>query len=64
MTVRPLTAPLAKKAKKEINEVPSRVPTDINTLKDWLRKQPHLESVKPSKFFILLFYIPVLHYVY
>ncbi|CAH0603264.1 unnamed protein product [Chrysodeixis includens] len=55
MTVRPLTAPLAKKAKKEINEVPARVPTDISTLRDWLKKQPHLESVKPTDQWLVAF---------
>lgn len=50
MTVRPLSAVLLKKAQKEINEDPKRVDADIQALKTWLKKQPHLQSVHPSKY--------------
>lgn len=49
MTVRPLPKPLQKKAEKEVNEDPKRVAADIIALREWLSKQPHLESVKPCK---------------
>lgn len=49
MTIRPLPKPLQKKAEKEVNEDPKRVTADITALKEWLSKQPHLESVRPSK---------------
>lgn len=48
MTVRPLSAALLKKAQKEINEDPKRVDADIEALKNWLDKQPHLNSVRAS----------------
>ena len=49
MTVRPLTAPLAKKAAKEVNEDPRRVKGDLAAIREWFLKQPHLKSVQPSK---------------
>lgn len=51
MTIRPLPKPLQKKAEKEVNEDPNRVGADITALREWLSKQPHLESVQPCKHF-------------
>lgn len=42
LNIRPLSADLAKIAKKEINEVPERIPADIKSLRAWLDTQPHL----------------------
>nr|XP_053605471.1 alpha-tocopherol transfer protein-like [Plodia interpunctella] len=44
MSVRPLTPDLAEKARVELNEDPKRLPGDIQHLKDWLAKQPHLKT--------------------
>jgi len=41
-TIRPLPPALQKVAIEELNEVPSRVESDIATLKEWLQKQPHI----------------------
>ncbi|KAJ8729546.1 hypothetical protein PYW08_001127 [Mythimna loreyi] len=48
MAVRSLSAALAKKAAKEINEVPNRILEDLAAIREWLRKQPHLKSVQPT----------------
>ncbi|CAB3231193.1 unnamed protein product [Arctia plantaginis] len=55
MTVRPLSAALVKKAEKEINEDPRRVASDIIAINDWLTKQSHLESVRPSDQWLIAF---------
>ncbi|XP_028043362.1 alpha-tocopherol transfer protein-like [Bombyx mandarina] len=44
MSVRALSPELAEKARKELNEDPSRINSDIQHLKDWLSKQPHLRA--------------------
>lgn len=49
MTIRPLPKSLQKKAEKEVNEDPKRVADDISAIREWLCKQPHLESVQPCK---------------
>ncbi|XP_023953080.1 alpha-tocopherol transfer protein-like [Bicyclus anynana] len=42
MSIRPLTPELAAKAQKELNEDPKRIPSDLEHIKDWLAKQPHI----------------------
>ncbi|XP_013200524.2 uncharacterized protein LOC106143093 [Amyelois transitella] len=44
MSVRHLPPDLAEKARVELNEDPKRLPSDIQHLKDWLAKQPHLKA--------------------
>ncbi|XP_075992123.1 alpha-tocopherol transfer protein-like [Anticarsia gemmatalis] len=44
MSVRTLTPVLAEKARVELNEDPKRVPGDLQSIKDWLAKQPHLRA--------------------
>lgn len=44
INVRPLCKLLAIKASKELNEVPARVPEDIETLREWLLTQKHLKT--------------------
>lgn len=44
INVRPLCKALAIKASKELNEVPARVPEDIETLREWLLTQKHLKT--------------------
>ncbi|XP_068620794.1 uncharacterized protein [Battus philenor] len=55
MTVRPLSATLQEKAKKEVNENPRSVQSDISALKTWLQKQPHLHTVNPSDQWLVAF---------
>ncbi|XP_063529989.1 retinol-binding protein pinta-like [Cydia strobilella] len=44
MSVRPLPPLLAEKARKELNEDPQRLPNDLQHIKDWIAKQPHLKA--------------------
>lgn len=40
--IRGLPLALAKKAAETINEDPDRIPKDLDYIKDWLKKQRHL----------------------
>lgn len=42
--IRSLSFELAEKAKLELNEVPARLPEDIEMLRGWLAKQSHIRS--------------------
>ncbi|XP_026756871.2 alpha-tocopherol transfer protein-like [Galleria mellonella] len=42
MSIRPLSPELAEKARVELNEDPRRLKEDLQHLKDWIAKQPHL----------------------
>ena len=42
-------AELAKIAKDEVNEDPERLAEDLQAVKDWLEKQPHLQNVRKGK---------------
>ncbi|CAH0603258.1 unnamed protein product [Chrysodeixis includens] len=44
VSVRPLTPALAEKARKELFEEPGRVAGDLQHIKDWIAKQPHLRA--------------------
>ncbi|KAI4466016.1 alpha-tocopherol transfer protein-related [Holotrichia oblita] len=44
MSIRPLSKELQAKAIAELNEKPERIPEDIEYIKEWLRKQPHLNA--------------------
>lgn len=50
--VRSLPAALQKVAIEELNEVPSRVESDIAALREWLQKQPHLCSCVADQFLL------------
>ncbi|XP_023953649.1 uncharacterized protein LOC112057396 [Bicyclus anynana] len=47
-SIREICPALQIRAQNELNEVPSRTSSDIQALRDWLKKQPHLKSVTPS----------------
>lgn len=44
LSVRPLSAELTEKAKKELNENPKKIYDDIEALRSWLSKQPHINA--------------------
>ncbi|XP_049708171.2 alpha-tocopherol transfer protein-like [Helicoverpa armigera] len=44
MPVRALTPVLAEKARAELNEDPARLEADLQHIKDWLAKQPHINA--------------------
>lgn len=48
-------AELAKIAKDEVNEEPERLAEDLQAVKDWLEKQPHLQNVRKDDRFIQFF---------
>lgn len=51
-SIRPVCAELAEKAQQELNEVPSRIPEDLQALRDWIAKQPHLRARTDDQFLI------------
>ncbi|CAH0726589.1 unnamed protein product, partial [Brenthis ino] len=53
--IRPLSKALQEKAEKELFEKPNRIPSDILALREWLKKQPHLQSVNPTDQFLVAF---------
>uniref|UniRef100_A0A1A9W9W0 CRAL-TRIO domain-containing protein n=1 Tax=Glossina brevipalpis TaxID=37001 RepID=A0A1A9W9W0_9MUSC len=44
---------LQKVAIEELNEVPSRVPKDIEDLRNWILKQPHLKARTDDQFLLI-----------
>ena len=46
---------VAKIALDELNEDPTRVETDIQAIKDWAAKQPHLQNIRLDDKYILYF---------
>ncbi|XP_075167517.1 alpha-tocopherol transfer protein-like [Haematobia irritans] len=43
-SIKPLSKDLQKIAIEELNELPSRISQDLETLKTWIEKQPHLKA--------------------
>ncbi|XP_017120159.1 alpha-tocopherol transfer protein-like [Drosophila elegans] len=50
--LRPLSAELRRIAESELNEVEERVPADLEALRDWLTKQPHLRARQDDQFLV------------
>lgn len=48
--IRPLPPALQEIAERELNEKPNRIESDILALREWLAKQPHLQTVNPCEF--------------
>lgn len=54
MDIRQLPKELQRKAEGELNEKPTRVKEDIEFVKAWIAKQPHL-NVRPGESFWIFF---------
>ncbi|KOB72987.1 Phosphatidylinositol transfer protein SEC14 [Operophtera brumata] len=54
MQIRQLSSALRKKAEEELNETPSTITSSLKILRDWLKQQPHLHSVNPCKYQLVL----------
>lgn len=52
LNIRPLPLLLQKIAIEELNEVPSRIEKDLEALKEWINKQPHLNARTDDQFLI------------
>ncbi|BFG05195.1 alpha-tocopherol transfer protein [Drosophila madeirensis] len=50
--LRPLTAELRNIAETELNEVTERLPADLDALREWLGKQPHLRARQDAQFLV------------
>ncbi|XP_055908952.1 alpha-tocopherol transfer protein-like [Eupeodes corollae] len=50
--LRPLIPKLQERAISELNEVPERLQDDIQALRDWIEKQPHLRSRTSDQFLV------------
>ncbi|CAH0726595.1 unnamed protein product, partial [Brenthis ino] len=52
MQIRPLCPELAEKARVELNEDSQRIASDVQHIKDWLAKQPHLRARSDDQWLI------------
>lgn len=50
--IRELSASLAKVAADEVNEVTDRIQSDIDALRNWIKKSPHLKSRSDDQFLV------------
>lgn len=50
--IKPLNAELQMIAIEELGEVPARIAEDLQALKDWIRKEPHLRARTDDQFLI------------
>lgn len=52
VNIRPLSSSLTTKARDELNEKPERINEDLNVLRQWIAKSPHLRSRIDDQFLI------------
>lgn len=52
VNIRELSPELQKKAQDELNEVPSRIEEDIEALRTWISKQPHLRTRTDDQYLV------------
>jgi hypothetical protein len=50
--IRPLNPELARKAVEELFEAPERIQSDIDALRDWIKKSPHLRARTDDQFLV------------
>ncbi|OWR54442.1 hypothetical protein KGM_214234 [Danaus plexippus plexippus] len=55
MKIRPLCPLLQEKAEKELFEKSNRISSDVEAIKEWLKKQPHLQAVNPTDQWLIAF---------
>lgn len=44
LSVRPLSAELAERAKTELNEKPEKIFEELEALRSWIAEQPHINA--------------------
>lgn len=52
LKIRPLHPALQKKAIDELNENPDRIQNDLDTLREWMKKSPHVKSRENDQFLV------------
>lgn len=52
VNIRPLSPALQKKAIEELNEDPERIPKDLETFREWIKKSSHLKARDDDQFLI------------
>lgn len=52
VNIRPLDPALQKKAIDELNEDPERIQKDLDTLREWIKKSPHIKSRDDDQFLV------------
>lgn len=52
INVRPLSPDLAALAKRELNETPERLVSDLLSLKEWIKQSPHLRVRTDDQFLV------------
>lgn len=52
VNIRPLNPELQKKAIDELNEDPERIQKDLNALREWIKKSPHIKSRDDDQFLV------------
>jgi hypothetical protein len=50
--IRPLSEALAAKAAVELNEHPDRIQADLDAIREWLKKTPHLRCRQDDQFLV------------
>lgn len=50
--IRPLSEELANKAKNELNENPKKICDDLDAMREWMSKQPHIKGRADDQFLI------------
>ena len=52
VNIRPLDPALQKKAIDELNEDPERIEKDLETLREWIKKSPHIKCREDDQFLV------------
>ncbi|XP_053661311.1 retinol-binding protein pinta-like [Anopheles marshallii] len=52
VNLRPISAPLHEKAKRELNEKPERIDEDLAALRQWLARTPHIRARIDDQFLV------------
>lgn len=52
MNIRPLDPALQKKAIEELNEDPERIQKDLDALREWIKKSPHIKARDDDQFLV------------